>query len=73
MSFISACNTKSDYNNFTIANCSEKMNNIRYIDGNDTYGIQMLPDLTSEIYNFENQAFIQRIEKDEKIINNRCR
>ena len=39
------------------------MNHIRYIDGNNLYGSQMLFDLPTEDYKFENQAFIQKIEE----------
>ena len=39
------------------------MSHIRYIDGNNLYGSQILFDLPTEDYRFENQAFIQKIEK----------
>ena len=63
MSFIATRNAKSDYTDSNIENCSEKMNHIRYIDGNNLYGSQMLFDLPTEDYRFENHAFIQKIEK----------
>merc|ERR1711947_67536 len=63
MSFIATRNAKSDYTDSNIENCNEKMNHIRYIDGNNLYGSQMLFDLPTEDYKFENQAFIQKIEK----------
>ena len=63
MCFIATRNAKSDFTDSNIENCSEKMNHIRYIDGNNSYGSQMLFDLPTEDYKFENQAFIQKIEK----------
>ena len=63
MSFIATRNAKSDYTDSNIENCREKMNHIRYIDGNNLYGSQMLFDLPTEDYKFENQAFIQKIEE----------
>ena len=44
------------------------MNHIRYIDGNNLYGSQMLFDLPTEDYKFENQAFIQKIEERLKMV-----
>ena len=74
MSFIATRNAKSDYTDSNIENCNEKMNHIRYIDGNNLYGSQMLFDLPTEDYKFENQAFIQKIEKRLKNNKkNRCR
>ena len=63
MSFIATRNAKSDYTDSNVENCREKMNHIRYIDGNNLYGSQMLFDLPTEDYKFENQAFIQKIEE----------
>ena len=74
MSFIATRNAKSDYTDSNIENCSEKVNHIRCIDGNNLYGSQMLFDLPTEDYKFENQAFIQKIEKRLKNNKkNRCR
>ena len=42
MSFIATRNAKSDYTDSNVENCSEKMSHIRYIDGNNLYGSQML-------------------------------
>ena len=39
------------------------MTHIRYIDGNNLYGSQMLFDLPTEDYKLENKDFIQKIEK----------
>ena len=66
MSFIATRNAKSDYTDSNIENCSEKMSHIKYIDGNNLFGSQMLFDLPTEDYKFENQAFIHKIEKIRK-------
>ena len=63
MSFIATRKAKSDYKNSNVESCKKRMNHIRYIDGNNLYGSQMLFDLPTEDYRFENQAFIQKIEK----------
>ena len=47
MSFIATRRAKSDYIDSNILNCAKRMNHIRYIDGNDLYGSQMLFDLTT--------------------------
>ena len=39
------------------------MTHIRYIDGNDLYGSQMLFDLPVKDYKFEDSIFIEKIEK----------
>ena len=39
------------------------MNHIRYIGGNNFYGSKMLFNLPTEDYKFDNQAYIQQIEK----------
>ena len=41
MSFIATPNAKSDYTDSNRENCSELMNHIRYIDGNNLYESQM--------------------------------
>ena len=63
MSFIATRNAKSDYTDSNVENCREKMNHIRYIDGNDLYGSQMLFDLPIDDYKFEDKSFIKKIEK----------
>lgn len=63
MPFIATRNVKSDFTDSNTENCREKMNHIRYIDGNNLFGCQMLFALPTEDYKFENQAFIQKIEE----------
>ena len=41
----------------------KRMTHIRYIDGNNLYGSQMLFDLPTEDYKFEDEIFIKKIEK----------
>ena len=61
MSFIAKRYVKSDYSDSNIWNCKKKMTHIRYIDGNNLYGSQMLFDLPTEDYKFECIAFIKKI------------
>ena len=63
MSFIANRRAKSDYTNSDVENCNKRMTHIRYIDGNNLYGSQMLFDLPTEDYKLENEDFIKRIEK----------
>ena len=63
MSFIANRRAKSDYTNSDVENCNERMTHIRYIDGNNLYGSQMLFDLPTGDYKLENKDFIKRIEK----------
>ena len=42
------------------------MTHIRYIDGNNLYGSQMLFDLPTEDYKFEDEKFVKKIEKNLK-------
>ena len=39
------------------------MTHIRYIDGNNLYGSQMLFDLPTEDYKFEDGIFIEKLKK----------
>ena len=41
------------------------MPHLRYIDGNNLYGSQMLLDLSTENYRFEDKFFIKIVEKNE--------
>ena len=66
MSFIATSNAKSDCTGSNRENCSEKMNHIRYNDGNNLYGIQMLFDFSTEDYRLENQAFVKKKKDEEK-------
>ena len=63
MSFIATRKAKSDYDNSNVENSNKRMTHIRYIDGNNLYGSQMLFDLPTEDYKLENKDFIQKIEK----------
>ena len=63
MSFIATRKAKSDYVDSNIENCEGRMTHIRYIDGNNLYGSQMLFDLPMEDYKFEDETFIKNIEK----------
>ena len=68
MSFIATRRAKSDYDNSDTDNCNKRMTHIRYIDGNNLYGSQMLFDLPTEDFKLESKDFIQKIEK--KLKNN---
>ena len=68
MSFIATRKAKSDYDNSNVENSNKRMTHIRYIDGNNLYGSQMLFDLPTEDYKLENKDFIQKIEKKIKKI-----
>ena len=63
MSFITTRKAKSDYTDSNIENCKRRMTHIRYIDGNNLYGSQMLFDLPTEDYKFEDEKFVKKIEK----------
>ena len=63
MSFITTRYAKSDYTNSTIENCQKQMTHIRYIDGNNLYGSQMLFNLPTEDYRFEDIKFIKKLER----------
>ena len=63
MSFITTRYAKSDYTNSTIENCQKQMTHIRYIDGNNLYGSQMLFNLPTEDYRFEDIKFIKKMER----------
>merc|ERR1712148_109277 len=52
-SFIATRKPKSDYKHSDVENCKKRMTHIRYIDGNNLYGSQMLFDLPTEDYKFE--------------------
>ena len=64
MSFIATRRAKSDYFDSNIENTSKRMTHIRYIDGNNLYGSQMLFDLPTEDYRLENKNFIEEIQKN---------
>ena len=61
MSFITTRKAKSDYTDSNIENCKRRMTHIRYIDGNNLYGSQMLFDLPTEDYKFEDEKFVKKI------------
>ena len=63
MSFIAKRKVKSDYIDSNPKNCKRRMTHIRYIDGNNLYGSQMLFDLPVKDYKFEDSIFIEKIEK----------
>ena len=63
MSFIATRKAKSDYINSNVENCKNTITHIRYIDGNNFYGSQMLFDLTTEEYKFEDKMFMEMFEK----------
>ena len=63
MSFITTRHAKSDYANSNVENCQKRMTHIRYIDGNNLYGSQMLFDLPTEDYRFEDIKFIKKMER----------
>ena len=63
MSFIVTRRAKSDYIDSNIDNCNKRMTHIRYIDGNNLYGSQMLLDLPTEDYKLENKKYTKEIEK----------
>ena len=63
MSFITTRKAKSDYTDSNIENCKRRMTHIRYIDGNNLYGSQMLFDLPTEDFKFEDEKFVKKIEK----------
>ena len=63
MSFIAKRKVKSDYIDSNPKNCERRMTHIRYIDGNNLYGSQMLFDLPVKDYKFEDSIFIEKIEK----------
>ena len=61
MSFIANRKVKSDYVNSNPENYKKRMTHIRYIDGNNLYGSQMLFDLPTTDYKFEDVSFITKI------------
>ena len=63
MSFITTRRVKSDYIDSNVENCRKRMDHIRYIDGNNFYGSQMLFNLPTEDYRFEDTKFIRKIER----------
>ena len=63
MSFIVTRRAKSDYIDSNVDNCNKRMTHIRYIDGNNLYGSQMLFDLPTEDYKLENKKYTKEIEK----------
>ena len=67
MSFIATRKAKSDYKNSNVENCKKRMTHIRYIDGNNLYGSQMLFELPTEDYKFEDENFYKKLKKNEKI------
>ena len=69
MSFIVTRRAKSDYIDSNVDNCNKRMTHIKYIDGNNLYGSQMLFDLPTEDYKFENEKYTKEIEKRLKIMN----
>ena len=66
MSFITTRKAKSDYTDSNIENCKGRMTHIRYIDGNNLYGSQMIFDLPTQDYKFEDEKFVKKIEKNLK-------
>ena len=66
MSFIATRKVKSDYVNSNPENYKKRTTHIRYIDGNNLYGSQMLFDLPTTDYVLEYVSFIIRIESQLK-------
>ena len=66
MSFIATRKVKQDYINSSPENCKKWMTHIRYIDDNNLYGSQMLFDLPTTDYKFEDVSFIAKIESQLK-------
>ena len=66
MSFIANRKVKSDYVNSNPENYKKRTTHIRYIDGNNLYGSQMLFDLPTTDYKFEDVSFIAKIESQLK-------
>ena len=60
------CKVKSDYVNSNPENYKKRTTHIRYIDGNNLYGSQMLFDLPTTDYEFEDVSFITKIESQLK-------
>ena len=69
MSFIATRRAKSDYIDSNTNKSEKRMTHLRYIDGNNLYGSQMLFDLPTGDYRLENAEITQKIEKDLKINN----
>ena len=63
MSFIATRRAKSDYIDSDVKNCSKRMTHIRYIDGNNLYGSQMIFNLPTHDYRLEGKSFIKKIER----------
>merc|ERR1712074_474791 len=63
MTFIATRKAKYDYKNSNVENCKKRMTQIRYIDGNNLYGSQMLFELPTENYKFEDEIFIKKLKK----------
>ena len=68
MSFIAKRYAKSGYYDSNVKNYKQRTTHIRYIDANNLYGSMMLFDLPIGDYKFENDKFIQKIEKKLKKI-----
>ena len=66
MSFIANRKVKSDYVNSNPENYKKRTTHIRYIDGNNLYGSQMLFDPPTTDYKFEDVSFIAKIESQLK-------
>ena len=67
MSFIGNRHAKSGYYDSNIENYKQRTNHIRYIDANNLYASIMLFDMPTGDYKFENDKFIQQIEKNKRI------
>ena len=63
MSFIATRRAKSDYRDSDVKKCSKRMTHIRYIDGNNLYGSQMIFNLPTHGYRLDSKSFIKKIEK----------
>ena len=54
--FVATRNVISYHNDSNIDKYSQKLNHLRYINGNNVYGSQMISDLSTEDYRFDNEA-----------------
>ena len=63
MSFIATRRAKSDYIYSNIKKSEKRTTHLRYIDGNNLYGSQMLFDLPTGDYRLENGKITQKLKK----------
>ena len=58
MSFIATRRAKSDYIDSDVTNCSKRMTHIRYINGNNSYGSQMIFNLPKHDNRLEGKSLM---------------